>query len=55
MVVLALILNKLFLLVSHPLPVDPVYLFRHRITLWQSIQRLPNKLFTLCNYSTPSR
>ena len=32
MVVLALILNELFLLASHLLPVDPVYLFRHRIT-----------------------
>ena len=31
MVVLALILNELFLLASHLLPVDPVYLFRHRI------------------------
>lgn len=32
MVVLALNLNELFLLASHLLPVDPVYLFRHRIT-----------------------
>ena len=32
MVVLALILNELFLLASHLLPVDPVYLFRHRTT-----------------------
>ena len=31
MVVLALILNELFLLASHLLPVDPVYLFRHQI------------------------
>lgn len=30
MVVLALNLNELFLLASHLLPVDPVYLFRHR-------------------------
>lgn len=36
MAVLALILNELFLLASHLLPVDPVYLFRHRIICYQT-------------------
>ena len=48
MVVFALLLNELFLLASHLLPVDPVYLFRHRIPRNQKLKRYELNVRLFC-------